>query len=51
MVIQSIGFLDNTPKLVDIRGTTQYLQLTTRDWVLARFPDTLNEPACMFRSL
>ena len=32
--------------LMDIRGTTQYWQLTTRDWVLARFPDT--EWTCLY---
>ena len=45
------GWPDNSPKLLWILGgTTQYLHLTTREWVLARFTNTLNEQACMFRS-
>ena len=35
---------------MDTRGTTQYLQLTTRDWVQPLFQTTLNEHACMLRS-
>ena len=29
--------------LEDVRGTTQYLQLTTGDWVLGVFHNTMNE--------
>ena len=29
---------------MNIQGTTQYLQLTTRDWVLHLFQDMSNEP-------
>ena len=36
--------------LVDIRWTTQYLQLTTWDWVHPLFQNISNEQACMFRS-
>ena len=35
---------------VDIGGTTQYLQLTTRDWVQPLFQILINEHACLFRS-
>ena len=35
---------------MDIRGTNQYLQLTTRDWVHPVFRNTWNEYACMFGS-
>ena len=33
---------------MDIRGTSQYLQLTTRDWVQPLFWNIINEQACMF---
>ena len=49
--IYLIGWSDyNLKLLMDIKGTTQYLQLTTRDWVHRLFQEILNEQACMFRS-
>ena len=35
---------------MDIAGTIQYLQLTTRDWMQPLFQNIRNGQACMFRS-